>query len=334
MVEPLIAADDYEAAEKLMATAVTQAMKSKDTSLSSRTTAKSKEISDLKGKYEKLKKARETLASDPAEPNASLAVGRFQSFVKGNWVGGLPYLAKGSDPGLRVLAERELLKPAGEIEVIALADAWWEVSDKEPAPGKERGKDHASTLYLKALPKVSGITKTKVEKRLSEAGALKLAKGTWVDASDPKPFGQPGKPGDPIEMAAKAGEIKGCHMTPFPKGLYDGLTVRVSLDSSTAVSGWVIYDPVTFAVWIDPARGNFNNASNNGKSWHPDFTIPWTKNNEGIITILIEEGEYVVYLDHRERTRVKTLNPRMGHLGFEARDGPVKFDRIQFRKAE
>jgi hypothetical protein len=333
-VEPLIAADDYDAAEKLVATAAAQALKSKDTSLSSRTTAKTKEISDLKGKYEKLKKARETLVSDPAEPAANLAVGRFQCFVKGNWTGGLPNLAKGSDPGLRVLAERDLHIPVGEIEDIALADAWWEVSDKEPAPGKERVKDHASTLYLKALPKVSGITKTKVEKRLSDAGALKLAKGIWVDASDPKPFGQPGKPGDPIELAAKPGEIKGCHMTPFPKGLYDGLTVRVSLDSSTAVSGWVIYDPVSYAIWIDPARGNFYNASNNAKSWHPDFTMPWTKNNEGIITILIEEGEYVIYLDYRERTRVKALNPRMGHLGFEDRDGPVKFDRIQFRKAE
>jgi len=334
LAEPLITADDYEAAEKLMATAVAQAVKSKDAGLALRANLRTRDLADLKGKYEKLKKAKEVLATDPAEPGANLAVGRFQCFVKNNWAGGLPYLAKGSDPGLRVLAERELLNPAGESELIALGDAWWEAADKETAPGKGYGKDHASALYAKALPKVTGITLTKMEKRLSEAGALKLTKGTWIDVTDPKNFSMTGKPGDPLELIAKPGGFQSNKLVQFPKGDFDGFTVRATLNPATNVQAWVYYDPTAYAAFIDVARSTFYNTIDAGNQWHPIFRLPWSKNSESTITVIIEDGEYVLYLDNRERTRAKTTNTRFTKLILESRDGTVKYDRIQFRKAE
>ncbi|HZE96450.1 MAG TPA: hypothetical protein VE981_05460, partial [Planctomycetota bacterium] len=99
LAELLITADDYEAAERLMATAVAQALRSKDAGLALRANSRTRDLADLNAKYEKVKKAKELLMTDPAEPAANLAVGRFQCFVKDNWAGGLPYLAKGSDPG-------------------------------------------------------------------------------------------------------------------------------------------------------------------------------------------------------------------------------------------
>jgi len=334
LAEPLITADDYDGADKLMATAVAQALKSKDTGLALRANTRTKDLADLKAKFEKVKKAKDLLATDPAEPAANLAVGRFQCFVKDNWAGGLPYLAKGSDPGLRLLAERELLNPAGESELVALGDAWWELADKEPAPGKGYGKDHAAVLYNKALPKVAGIVRAKAEKRLSEAGALRLGKGTWIDVTDPKNFSMPGKPGDPLELIAKPGGSQSNPLVHFPKGDFDGFTVRATLNPATSVMAWVYYDPTAYAAVVDAGGGNFCNTSDRVTQWYPIFTMPWPKNTESVITVIIEDGEYVLYLDHRERTRAKTTNTRLIKLILEARNGAVKFDRIQFRKAE
>ena len=334
VAEPLITADDYDAAEKLMSTAVGQALRSKDSGLALRANSRSRDLADLKGKYERLKKAKETLTTDPGEPAANLAVGRFQCFVKDNWAGGLPYLAKGSDPGLRVLAERELLNPIGESELVVLGDAWWEVADKEPAPGKGYGKDHAAGLYTKVLPKISGLVRAKVEKRLSEAGALRLGKGTWVDVTDPKNFGMPGKPGDPLELTAKPGGFQSNKLIQFPKGDFDGFTVRTTLNPDTSVMAWVYYDPTAYAALVDAGAGNFHNTRDTGTQWYPIFTMPWPKTSESIFTVIIEDGEYIIYLDYRERTRAKTTNTRLTKLILEARNGTVKFDRIQFRKAE
>jgi len=334
LVEPLCAADDYDAAEKLMATAVAQAAKSKDAGLALRANAKSRDLADLKALYAKQKQAKDTLATDPADPAANLVVGRFQCFVKNNWPGGLPYLAKGSDPGLRSLAERELLKSEGETDLMALGDAWWEASDKEPPPGKGYGKDHAALLYTKVLPKVAGMVRAKVEKRLSEAGALRLGKGTWIDITDPKNFSMPGKPGDPVELVAKPGGFQSNKLIQFPKGDFDGLTVRATLNPATSVMAWVYYDPTAYAALVDAGAGNFCNTSDRVTQWYPIFTMPWPKTSEAIFTVIIEDGEYVLYLDHRERTRAKTTNTRLTQLILEARNGAVKFDRIQYRKAE
>src|SRR5579862_4592731 len=54
-VEPLVTADDYEAAEKLVATVIAQATRTKDVSLLNRAAAKAKEIANLKAKYDKVK---------------------------------------------------------------------------------------------------------------------------------------------------------------------------------------------------------------------------------------------------------------------------------------
>src|SRR5579862_4155601 len=47
LAEPLIAADDYDAAEKLMATAVAQALRSKDSGLALRANSRSRDLADL-----------------------------------------------------------------------------------------------------------------------------------------------------------------------------------------------------------------------------------------------------------------------------------------------
>lgn len=334
MIDALLQSDEYDAAEKLAASTMVQAKKCQDLPLLGRASAKTKEVTEGKTRYEKLKKANETLVGTPEDPAANLLVGKYRCFNKDQWGGGLPLLAKGSDAALQSLAGLELSNPTAAADQLTLGDGWWDVAEKEAPAVRDVIKDHAAVWYDRAFAKLAGLGKAKVEKRLSELGQQKLARGTWVDATDPKYFGLSGKPGDPVELSAKQGFYQNVKMTQLPKGEFDGLTVRVTLDPAKDGMAWIVYEPQVMASFVDCHRGVFVNARDSGKEWKHEFSVAWPKREQSVITILLVGGEYVVHLDGREMTRVKTSNPKITQLILEVRDGAAKFDRIQFRKVE
>jgi len=61
-------------------------------------------------------------------------MGQFLCFVKASWDLGLRFLIKGSDAGLKALAEKELSIAANPAEQTAVADGWYELADKEKQP--------------------------------------------------------------------------------------------------------------------------------------------------------------------------------------------------------
>jgi hypothetical protein len=333
-IDAMLQSDEYDAADKLAATTLTHAKRSQDLPLVNRATAKIKEVAEAKARFDKLKKANETLAAAPDDPGANLQIGKFQCFNKGNWAVGLPMLSKSSDAALKALADKELGNPPQPSDQMAVGDGWWELAEKEASPVKETLRDHAASWYTKAMAKLAGLSRTKVEKRLSEYGVQKLAKGTWVDVTDPKLFNQQGKPGDPVELTVQKGFYLSARLNPFPKGDFDGVSLRIRLDPATEAMGWLVYEPKTLAAFVDCRRGIFVNARDTGTSWNHEYSSPWPKKEESVITVLLSEGEYIVYLDGFEKTRVKTLNPRVTYLLLEVRDGSAKFDRIQLRKVE
>jgi len=334
LIDAAVIADDYELADKLAASALQYAKKAQDLSLTSRATARIKEIADLKSKSEKLRKARETLEVDPSDGSANLLVGQFLCSVKGDWEKGLPMLAKGTDQAYAPLAQRELSNPTDAPGQLAVGDGWWDLSEKEPSPGKERFKDHAGIWYAKAFEKLSGLSKTKVEKRLAECRVSGLLKGTWVDVTDPKLFNLPGKPGDPVEVAGKPGSTTTLKMQ-FPKGEYDGFTARVTLDPNKNCAAFLIYDgPNSLATLIDAERAFFANAKGTGNGWNLDYTDWWTKEPETVITVLLTNGEYIIHVNGKEKTRMKTTKSRIEYLGLEGRNATIKFDQIKLRRAD
>lgn len=334
LIDGLLVTDDYDAAEKLANTALQHARKSQDLPLANRVTAKGKEVLELKGRFEKLKKAAEKLVSSPEDPAANLLVGRFQCFQKGNWSGGLPHLAKCGDANLQGLAVKELANPSEPSEQIAVGDGWWDLSEKETGASRDILKEHATAWYTKCLDKLSGLSKTKVEKRLTDFGMQKLARGNWVDVTDPRMFNLGGKAGDPISLTSKKGFYQNAWLRQFPKGDFDGVTVRVTLDPTTEAMAWVVYELKSLATYIDSSRGTFTNARDGGNVWNGLYTCAWPKREEITFTILLSDGEYIVYLDGREMTRVKTLTPKLSYVLLEVRDGAAKFDRLQLRKME
>src|SRR5262245_19467185 len=114
--------DQFDLADKACAAAIPLARKSTDAALVTKATARSKEISEAKTKFQSLKRVLETLAKSPADPQANFDMGQFLCFVKGNWDLGLCFLAKGSDNVLKPLAEKELASSTVHADRVAVAD--------------------------------------------------------------------------------------------------------------------------------------------------------------------------------------------------------------------
>src|SRR6185437_2141216 len=178
LVDECVSADDYEQAARSAGIAQSAARALKDP-------RQMKEIADKKREADRIAKAGaavrqdfERLAADENDPDANLAAGKFYCLVKQQWDEGLAYLARGSDPALKALAERDLAKPGSAEDQKALADDWWEFAGTEKGPARAAILNRAAFWYRRALPFLSGLEKETVEKRLGELDADAPAAGT------------------------------------------------------------------------------------------------------------------------------------------------------------
>jgi hypothetical protein len=171
LVDELIAVDEYAVAEKAAAMASATARRANDSALSQKAAARAKDVGDAKAKFQAMKGILETLARNPEDGPANLEMGQFICFIKGNWDLGLRFLAKGSDPALKGLADKEIAFP---IEVAAqadVADGWWDLAQKEKgATRKDRMVERARFWYQAALPGATGLLKVKLDRRMAELG--------------------------------------------------------------------------------------------------------------------------------------------------------------------
>jgi hypothetical protein len=171
-IDEALAADRLEAAAELAGKAETAARAAKDAALLKRAQHRKKEIEAAKREGELARAAEQTLGTNPDDPAANLAAGRYAAWVKGNWEKGAARLAKGSDAALKAAAEKELAKPSGPPGQAAAGDAWWEAAEKARGQAcEERWRGRARHWYETALPGLTGITKIKVEKRLEHTVA-------------------------------------------------------------------------------------------------------------------------------------------------------------------
>ncbi len=75
--------------------------------------------------------AAATLRQNADDPAANLAVGRFLALSKGDWLRGLPLLAKGADATLRALALDEQRADRSADVMLRLCDGWLRVAKSE-----------------------------------------------------------------------------------------------------------------------------------------------------------------------------------------------------------
>jgi len=169
LIEELFAADQYEVAEKAAESAAQAAKKSGNPALQARSVNVSKEVTEAKALYKSFKSVLEVLAKSPDYAGANLEMGKFLCFVKSNWEFGLRFMAKGSDPAMKALADKEQELSLQATDLVALADSWFDLADKEKSVlRKSRMIAHGAALYGTASPTATGLLKMKVEKRLDQ----------------------------------------------------------------------------------------------------------------------------------------------------------------------
>src|SRR5258708_5433831 len=169
VAEELVAADQYDAADKGVSAALLQAKKAANGTLIACATTRIKEIAECKVRYQGMKSTLATLARTPDDPAANLEMGQFLCYVKGSWELGVRFIAKGADPAMKALAEKEIASPTDAVELAALADGWGELGDKDKSPlRKGQIVTHVTQLYAAALPGATGLLRARIEKRLGE----------------------------------------------------------------------------------------------------------------------------------------------------------------------
>ena len=105
---------------------------------------------------------------EPDDAEANQVVGAYYCFVKGQWEKGLPILARGSDLSLAELAVRELDRPTHPDQQVALADSWWQVSDRA-TKYRTAIRQRAADWYHQALPQLTpGLELVRAEVRMRQ----------------------------------------------------------------------------------------------------------------------------------------------------------------------
>lgn len=167
VIDEAVAADEFEAAGKLLKLADVAAQKAKSVPLVSSVQARAKEVDGVRKEFEKAKAAAETLAKDPKDADANVTYGKFLCLRKADWEKGLPLLLEGSDAKLKELAVKELRNPTEPADQVDLAEAWIDYAAKQVGPDKTALQMRAYHWLRQARPKVTGLTKTKVEKAMT-----------------------------------------------------------------------------------------------------------------------------------------------------------------------
>lgn len=169
VIEDALTADDFEAAAKLLKVADAAAQKAKSVPLVSSVQAKGKQVEAVRKDFEQAKVAAEKLAKDPKDAEASAAYGKYLCLRKGDWDKGLALLLESNEAKLKELAVKELRNPTEPADQIDLAEGWLAYGGKQAEPDKTIWLMRAYHWFRQARPKVTGLTKTKVDKAMASS---------------------------------------------------------------------------------------------------------------------------------------------------------------------
>jgi formylglycine-generating enzyme required for sulfatase activity len=167
-IQKAIDAEDYASARRLALSAEAAARKSQESDLQDQARSWAKQIRELDREQKKAAEAAQMLQEKPDDADANLNLGRYLCAVKGDWDKGLSMLARGSDPQLKALAEKDLANPSAPEDQVTLGDGWWDQADAAEGVGKPRLIQRAGVWYAKALPSLTGLEQARVQKRLEE----------------------------------------------------------------------------------------------------------------------------------------------------------------------
>lgn len=177
-IDRAIAADKFQLATKFCLIGDRLALAAKDPLERKRYLDTKTAVAAQQKEFEAAERAKEVLATKPDDPSANFDRGVYLLTRKQEWDAGLGHLVKCGDSELRALAKLELENPESTKARLELAEGWfdWTLPMKKTKP--IWSKALAKYRYEQVASEVSGLDKTKVEKKLKEIGELDLKRGT------------------------------------------------------------------------------------------------------------------------------------------------------------
>jgi hypothetical protein len=169
--------DDFGHASKLLASAQNVVRNTQTPELVRFVRTARKEVAFYEREFHRAETARRKLESDPNDPQANTAVGRYLCLAKGRFSEARAYLDKAPDSELAELARLETEKPTDTQRRTKLADGWWAIAEQEKDPARRWARLRAAAWYEILLPSLQGPGKTKAEQRLQEAQSQADAAG-------------------------------------------------------------------------------------------------------------------------------------------------------------
>jgi hypothetical protein len=172
LAEELLAADEFEQAEKISVVAAQSANKQKDAELRKEIVQRRSQIVRVATAAKAAQPSATLLATMPDDRAANLAVGKFRCFVLEDWEAGLPNFVKSGDPLFAAPAALDLATSSGKsADLAAAGEAWLKLAAdtrsiaREDRPAiQRRAKAHLTA----AIPGLVGLDRVRVEKRLEE----------------------------------------------------------------------------------------------------------------------------------------------------------------------
>lgn len=159
--------DDYDTALKMTQIAAAAARKANSAPGVDEADLRLTQIRRLQQEFIEVKSALGRVAATPEDAAANLAVGRYRCLVQGRWDAGLPFLARGSDPGLKAAAQAELEPPGVEPNNLKIANLWWTASQSLAEPDRRYAESRARHWYRSALAGLTGLTQLTAASRLN-----------------------------------------------------------------------------------------------------------------------------------------------------------------------
>ncbi|MCY2930311.1 MAG: discoidin domain-containing protein [Planctomycetota bacterium] len=167
LIDEALLADRYDVAGQLADQMMVLAEKSGDRGAVTAAAGQQQDVTNARAGQENAKKALATLAAEPNNTTAFLIVGRYYCFTKGDWEKGLPMLASSGEKALKAVVDKDVAAPAEPGAQLEVADAWWDLAQKEQGLIKRKMLDHAAGWYAKALPGLANLPRMKVEAKLA-----------------------------------------------------------------------------------------------------------------------------------------------------------------------
>ncbi len=158
--------DHYKAAHQLGDAIVSAAKKAKSPSLVLELQRRVEEIKGIEKSFARLQGFLDRVQKDPKDAEAQLELAKYFAYQKKRWEKALPYFARCGDKALEPLARQDIADPKDAKEQLALADGWWDLAGTRKDAAKLAIQMRAMFWYDKAMPSLSGLNRTKAQKRI------------------------------------------------------------------------------------------------------------------------------------------------------------------------